>query len=223
MPRARLALKRAAVAVPARTELLRRDRSALLRLGLDAPDRRPGVGLCHGSPAAGRAMTGTAVTNLRAIGVPGVAGTLHDDLTARPQRRANARPDANVAGQRFDRRRPALRRSALRAVCRETAVTVESAWCSAFAVRVDGSWRSAATAKRCTSARVSGTAMASNSHILRRLEKKTHMLKVPSSSPRGSRRYPPCPGLSTPERAAAYSHVVTRWSAARPIATSPSN
>jgi hypothetical protein len=76
----------------------------------------------------------------------------------------------------------ALRRSALRAARRDTAVTVESAWWSAFAVRVDGSRRSAACARRCTSARVSGTAIASSSHIRRRLEKNAHMLRVPSSS-----------------------------------------
>jgi hypothetical protein len=77
-----------------------------------------------------------------------------------------------VAGQRF-----ALRRSARRAVRRDTVVTAESAWCSAFAVRVDGSRRSAISARRCTSARVSGTAMASNSHMRRRLEKNAHMLR----------------------------------------------
>ena len=77
----------------------------------------------------------------------------------------------------------ALRRSALRAARRDTAVTVESAWWSAFAVRVDGSRRSAASARRCTSARVSGRAIASSNHIRRRLEKNAHMLRVPSSSP----------------------------------------
>jgi hypothetical protein len=76
----------------------------------------------------------------------------------------------------------ALRRSALRAARRDTAVTVESAWWSAFAVRVDGSRRSAACARRCTNARVSGRAIASSSHIRRRLEKNAHMLRVPSSS-----------------------------------------
>jgi len=109
-----------------------------------------------------------------------------------------------VPGQRF-----ALRRSARRAVRRDTVVTAESAWCSAFAVRVDGSRRSAISARRCTSARVSGTAMASNSHIRRRLEKNAHMLRVPSSSPRGSQRYPPCPGLST-SRAASPWTAITR-------------
>jgi Type I phosphodiesterase / nucleotide pyrophosphatase len=79
--------------------------------------------------------------------------------------------------------RSALRRSALRAARRDTAVTVESAWCSAFAVRVDGSRRSAASARRCTSARVSGRAIASSSHIRRRLEKNAHMFRIPSSSP----------------------------------------
>jgi hypothetical protein len=98
-----------------------------------------------------------------------------------------------VTGQRS-----ALRRSALRAVRRDTAVTAESAWCSAFAVRVDGSRRPAASARRWTSARVSGRAMASSSHVRRRLEKNAHMLRVPSSSLRKvPRRYPHCPGLTT--------------------------
>jgi hypothetical protein len=97
----------------------------------------------------------------------------------------NSHGTSVVAGQRA-----ALRRSALRAVRRDTAVTVESAWCSAFAVRVDGSRRSAASARRCTSARVSGTAIASSNHIRSRLEKNAHMLNVPSSSPCGvPRRY----------------------------------
>jgi hypothetical protein len=61
----------------------------------------------------------------------------------------------------------------------DTAVTVESAWSSALAVRVDGSWRSAANARRWTTARVSGRAMASSSHIRKRLEKNAHMLKGP--------------------------------------------
>jgi hypothetical protein len=81
-----------------------------------------------------------------------------------------------VAGQRS-----ALRRFCPRAARRETAVTAESAWCSALAVRVDGSRRSAASASRWASARVSGRAMASSSHIRRRLEKNAHMLRVPSS------------------------------------------
>ena len=58
-------------------------------------------------------------------------------------------------------------------------MTAESAWNSAFAVRVDGSRRSAASARRWTSARVSGRAMASSSHIRKRLEKNAHMLKDP--------------------------------------------
>jgi hypothetical protein len=98
---------------------------------------------------------------------------------------------------RDDRQRSALRRSALRAVRRDTAVTAESAWRSAFAVRVAGSRRPAATARRCTSARVSGRAMASSSHSRRRREKNAHILRVPSSSRKVLRRYPRCPGLST--------------------------
>ncbi|MGH3299544.1 MAG: hypothetical protein ACRDP7_47940, partial [Trebonia sp.] len=86
-----------------------------------------------------------------------------------------------------------MRRSALRAARLETAVTVESARTSVLAVQVDGSRRSAASARRWTSARVNGRAMASNSHVRRRLEKNAHMIEVPSSAP----RYPPCPGLST--------------------------
>jgi hypothetical protein len=81
-----------------------------------------------------------------------------------------------VVGQRS-----ALRRFCPRAARRETAVTAESAWCSALAVRVDGSRRSAASASRWASARVSGRAMASSSHLRRRLEKNAHMLRVPSS------------------------------------------
>jgi hypothetical protein len=87
-----------------------------------------------------------------------------------------ARSRSVVAGQRS-----ALRRFCPRAARRETAVTAESAWCSALAVRVDGLRRSAASASRWASARVSGRAMASSSHIRRRLEKKAHMLRVPSS------------------------------------------
>jgi hypothetical protein len=51
--------------------------------------------------------------------------------------------------------------------------------------------------------------MASSSHIRRRLEKNAHMLRVPSSSPRDSQRYPPCPGLST-SRAASPWTAITR-------------
>ena len=113
-----------------------------------------------------------------------------------------------------------MRRSALRAVRRETAVTVESAWCSAFAVRVDGSRRSAASARRCTSARVSGRAMASNSHIRRRLEKNAHMLRVPSFVPA---RFPALPALPrakhVPSRLLLHLHVVTRRLRIAPAAT----
>jgi hypothetical protein len=48
---------------------------------------------------------------------------------------------------------------------------------------VDGSRRPAASARRCTSARVSGRAIASSTHIRRRLEKNAHMFRIPSSSP----------------------------------------
>jgi hypothetical protein len=104
---------------------------------------------------------------------------------------------------RDDGQRSALRRSALRAVRRDTAVTAESAWCSAFAVRVAGSRRPAASARRCTSARVSGRAMASSSHSRRRREKNAHILRVPSSSRKVLRRYPRCPGLSTAQAPAS--------------------
>jgi hypothetical protein len=69
---------------------------------------------------------------------------------------------------------------------------------------VDGSRRSAASARRWTSARVSGRAMASSNHIRRRLEKNAHMRRVPSSFREVPRRYPLCPGLTT-ARAAWYS------------------
>ena len=83
-----------------------------------------------------------------------------------------------------------MRRSALRAARRDTAVTVESAWCSAFAVRVDGSRRSAASARRCTSVRVRGRAIASSTHIRRRLEKNAHMLRSLRRLPRGALALP---------------------------------
>jgi hypothetical protein len=97
-----------------------------------------------------------------------------------------------AGGQRF-----AWRRSCLRAARRETALTAESAWCSALAVRAHGSRRSAASASRWTRARVSGRAMASSSHIRSLREKNTHMLRVPSSSLNKLWwRYPPRPGLT---------------------------
>lgn len=73
-------------------------------------------------------------------------------------------------------------RLALREERQDTAVTAESAPWSNFAVRVDGSWRPAATARRCTSSRASGNAMASSSQVRNRADRKTHMLSVPSSS-----------------------------------------
>lgn len=68
---------------------------------------------------------------------------------------------------------------ALRGARRDTAVTVESAWCSALAVRVAGLRCSAARASRWTITRASGNAMASS--IKRRsLRKTNHMISVPS-------------------------------------------
>ena len=86
---------------------------------------------------------------------------------------------------------PALRRPFLRAARRDTEVTAESARCSDLAVRVDGSRRSATSARRCTSVRVSGRAMASSSHMRRRLEKNAHMLRSLRCL-RRSLRYPLC-------------------------------
>ena len=53
---------------------------------------------------------------------------------------------------------------------------------SSLAARADGSRRSAATARRCTSSRASGSAMASSSQGLQPGEEKTHILSVLSSS-----------------------------------------
>ncbi len=76
-----------------------------------------------------------------------------------------------------DARRFAWRRSFLRVARRDTPVTAESACRSVFAVRVDGLRRSAASARRWTSVWMSGRAMASSSHIRRRLEKNAHMVR----------------------------------------------
>jgi hypothetical protein len=73
-------------------------------------------------------------------------------------------------------------RVALREKRPDTAVTAESAWWSSFAVRADGTRRSAPTARRRTSSRASGSAMASSSQVRSRADRKTHMLSVPSSS-----------------------------------------
>ena len=73
-------------------------------------------------------------------------------------------------------------RLALREERPDTAVTAESARWSSFALRADGSWRSAATARRWTSSRASGSAMASSSQVRSRADRKTHILSVPSSS-----------------------------------------
>ena len=64
----------------------------------------------------------------------------------------------------------------------DTVVTAEPAWSSSLAARADGSRRSAATARRCTSSRASGSAMASSSQGLQPGEEKTHILSVLSSS-----------------------------------------
>jgi len=53
---------------------------------------------------------------------------------------------------------------------------------SSLAVRADGSRRSAVTARRCTSSRASGSAMASSSQVCSREKRKTHILSVLSSS-----------------------------------------
>jgi hypothetical protein len=71
-------------------------------------------------------------------------------------------------------------RLALRAERPDTAVIAESARRSSFALRADGSCRSAATARRWTSSRASGNAMASSSHVRSRADRNTHMLPVPS-------------------------------------------
>jgi len=53
--------------------------------------------------------------------------------------------------------------------------------------------------------------MASNSHIRRRLEKNAHMLKVPSSSPRGFPALPALPRAKhVPSRLLLHLRVVTR-------------
>ena len=71
-------------------------------------------------------------------------------------------------------------RLALREERLATAPTAESAWRSSFAVRADGSWRSVATARRWTSSRASGSAMASSSQVRSRADRKAHILSVPS-------------------------------------------
>jgi hypothetical protein len=90
---------------------------------------------------------------------------------------------------------------------RDTAVTAESAWCSARAVRAEGSRRSAARARRWTTSRVSGNAMASSIQRRIRAKRNTHILSVPSSScpspacagvcSAAARRYPPSRAVIT--------------------------
>ena len=75
-----------------------------------------------------------------------------------------------------------------RAVRRDTVVTAESARWSSLAERA--SWRSAATARRWTSNRASGSAMAISSHLRSLTEKKTHMFNVPSSQLAWRRKLP---------------------------------
>jgi hypothetical protein len=65
---------------------------------------------------------------------------------------------------------------------RDTAATAESARCSARAVRAEGSRRPAARARRWTTSRASGNAMASSSQRRIRAKRNTHILCVPSSS-----------------------------------------
>ena len=93
---------------------------------------------------------------------------------------------------------------ALRAARRDTAVTVESAWCSAFAVRVDGSRRSAASARRCTSAWVSGRPIASSNQIRRAWRKTPTCSGSLRRLPRRALARPALPGLTT-SRAAGRS------------------
>jgi hypothetical protein len=69
-------------------------------------------------------------------------------------------------------------RAALPEARRDTVVTAESAWRSALAVRAVGSRRSAASARRWTSTRVSGNAMASSIHMRSRLDRNIHMRSV---------------------------------------------
>jgi hypothetical protein len=100
--------------------------------------------------------------------------------------RYRLRPPGTV-GRRIIKRARFACRSQLLALCEErpdTAVTAESARRSSFAVWADGSWRSAATARRWTSSRASGSAIASSSQVRNRADRKTHMLSVPSSSTR---------------------------------------
>ena len=108
-------------------------------------------------------------------------------------------------------------RLALREERPDTAVTAESAWRSNFALRVDGSWRSAATARRWTSSRASGSAMASSSQVRSRADRKTHMLSVPSFfawRPRPGRPAPMC-GTSTALSCASVALLTARLAHSR--------
>ena len=67
----------------------------------------------------------------------------------------------------------------------DTVVTAEPAWSSSLAARADGSRRSAATARRCTSSRASGSAMASSSLGLQPGEEKNPHTQRPFFLPPG--------------------------------------
>src|SRR6185312_15349597 len=77
---------------------------------------------------------------------------------------------------------PTVQRLTLPEERRDTAATAESAWRSARAVRAEGSWRLAARARRWTTIRASGNAMANSIHRRIRAKRNTHILAVPSSS-----------------------------------------
>jgi hypothetical protein len=159
---------------------------------------RPRSAGCPGPAPTGKAAHATKVRSAHIASGPLPARRGHVDGRApggRPAPAAGTQTDQESWLLRVGQR-SAWRRPALRAARRDTAVTAESAWDSVLAVRVDGSRRPAASARRWTSARISGRAMASSSHIRSRLEKNAHMLRVPSSSQQGALRYPPCPGLT---------------------------
>jgi len=67
-----------------------------------------------------------------------------------------------------------------------------------FRRAADGSRRSAPTARRWTSSRASGSAMANSSQVRSRADRKTHMLSVLSSSPGGRPSRPTACGTSSP-------------------------
>ena len=143
------------------------------------------LGCVHGGLGIVQAVQNTLSTSTSASASARTPGQLNRGHERHPVTGAtrtgfrHAPPGRPPAVEFVTGQRPALRRSLLRAARRDAPVTAESAWRSAFAVRVDGLRRLAASARRWTTARVSGRAMVSSSHRRRRLEKKAHMPNGP--------------------------------------------